>query len=459
MTVLIVDDEKNIRESLVKLLTLEGFEPEATDHALAAREMLEKRTYSCILLDLRMPDIDGLELLGWIIERGIRTPVIMMSAHGEISDAVSALHQGARDYLVKPFDIDELVIRMRRVIDEHQIALRFSAGLLSSPLDDAAIEEDSPASSGAMAEVLRIIRKAAPTESTVLITGESGTGKEVTARRIHATSLRSGGPFIPVNIAGIPESLLESELFGYEKGAFTGADKQTPGIFEAGEGGTVFLDEIGEMSLPLQAKLLRVLQERRIRRVGAVHEVAVDVRILAATNRDLEAMVAGGGFREDLFYRLNVVRIGLPPLRERREEIPGLAGTILGKVSRKLNRQMPALDPRALEALCRYSYPGNIRELENLLERAMILSEGEMIGLADFPGIDSASIGNMDRIPPRPSAQTGESNVFGGSMKEIERRAIAYALERHGGNRSHTAEQLGISRKTLIAKIREYGLE
>jgi two-component system response regulator AtoC len=461
VNILIIDDEKNIRESLARLLELEGYRCQIAEHALTAQEMLEARTFSCILLDLRMPDIDGMQLLDWIGRRGISSPVIMMSAHGEIRDAVSALQIGARDYLVKPFEVEELLIRMKRVIDAHVTEMRFRAGVMAH--EGPPEMPDPGASSGrgnpAVRELRRIIAKAAPTESTVLITGESGTGKEVTARQIHAASKRIAGPFVPVNIAGLPENLLESELFGYEKGAFTGAEKLTRGIFEAAEGGTVFLDEIGEMSLSLQAKLLRVLQERRIRRVGAVNELAVDVRILAATNRDLEAMVAGGSFREDLFYRLNVVRITLPPLRERREDIPELTGRLLARISRKLNRPVPEMDPRVLEALSSYPFPGNIRELENLLERALILSEGEHIGPEDFPGISPAGANERSREASSYALAAPTGGPFDGSMKDIERRAIAVALERHGGNRSHSAAQLGISRKTLITKIREYGLE
>ncbi|AHC14478.1 sigma-54-dependent transcriptional regulator [Salinispira pacifica] len=459
MTVLIIDDEKNIRESLSKLLEMDGFSAEAADHPVLAQEMLEAKTYACILLDLRMPDIDGLEMLDWIKQRGIQTPVMMMSAHGDIQDAVSALHKGAMDYLVKPFDIDELLIRMKRIIEAHQTSLRLRAGIIAAESSGTpTLQLRNPG----MLELQRIINKAAPTESTVLITGESGTGKEITARKLHDLSTRKKGCFIPVNIAGISEQLLESELFGYEKGAFTGAEKQTPGIFEAAEGGTVFLDEIGEMSINLQAKLLRVLQERKIRRVGGVHEVAVDVRILAATNRDLETMVSREQFREDLFYRLNVLRISIPPLRERREEIPELIGNIIAKICRKLGRPHPDLSDEALAALKAYDYPGNIRELENLLERALILCEGNSIGLADFPGIASASRKHSSTKQYRNGHPPGDgemNSIFDGSMKDIERRALSAVLAKHMGNRSRSAEQLGISRKTLISKIKEYGLD
>ncbi len=474
MKILIVDDEKNIRDSLAQLLEIEGYSADKADHAISARELLSSVTYSCVLLDLRMPDIDGLELLAWIVERGITAPVMMMSAHGEISDAVKALQIGARDYMVKPFDFEELLLRIQRVIEFHVLENQIRAGkfaYLEKFPSDREIDlsrELSPK----MLEIRTMVRKAAPTESTVLITGESGTGKEVIARSIHTMSSRAEGPFVPVNIAGIPESLLESELFGYEKGAFTGAETRRPGIFEAAEGGTVFLDEIGEMPPMLQAKLLRVLQERKIRRIGSTHELAVDIRILAATNRDLEAMVQQSEFREDLFYRLNVVRISLPPLRERSREIPGLIGSLLVKICGKLGRPIPEIEQGAIDRLMAYDYPGNIRELENLLERALILSEGGNIGPADFPGlphpskpVSYASSTKPHRYVSPEDGRTGtpvrhnENGVFEGSLKDVERRAIAYALEKNRGNRSHSASDLGISRKTLIAKIREYGLE
>lgn len=456
--ILVVDDEKNIRDSLQRLLELDNCQVDAADHGLTAQRLLSDTTYSCILLDLKMPDIDGMSLLRWIGDRGIQSPVIMMSAHGEIRDAVAALQNGARDYLVKPFDIDELQIRMQRVIDAHQLNMKFAAGRSQESSHPLATNPKNPA----MKEVIRIIEKSAPTESTILITGESGTGKEVAARYIHQISGRTDSSFVPVNIAGIPEALLESELFGYEKGSFTGADRQTLGIFEAAEGGTVFLDEIGEMSLNLQAKLLRVLQEHKIRRVGAVHELAVNIRVIAATNRDLETLVAQGKFREDLFYRLNVVRIALPALRERQDEIPELIARLSQKISQKMGRPPLELEEDALSALCSYRYPGNIRELENLLERALILSDGPKLSIGDFPGIGGGKshgyfgnvTGNGRLVNPGVV-----SELFSGNMKDIEQRIIRYALSEHKGNRSHASQRLGISRKTLISKIKEYEID
>jgi len=287
-------------------------------------------------------------------------------------------------------------------------------------------------------------RKVAPTDSTVLVTGESGTGKEVLATRIHALSRRSDGPFRPINVGGVPENLLESELFGYEKGAFTGADRRKPGLFELAAGGTLFLDEVGDMPLHLQIKLLRVLQDRKIQRLGGTSPIPIDVRIIAATNRDLETAVQDGTFREDLFYRLNVIRLELPPLRDRPTDIAVLAGRFVKEISRRVGKTVDAVSPDALRLLSSYRFPGNIRELENLIERAVILSEGRVLGLRDFT-IE----------PPERPARARKP----GTLRELEREAIVAALHRREGRRQAAAEELGISRRTLLNKIKEYGIE
>jgi two-component system response regulator AtoC len=362
-------------------------------------------------------------------------PVVMVSAFGEIRDAVDAMKRGARDYMVKPFNPEELVIRLRRIVEDERARAQLELGR-------NARGERLAGRSKRIAEIRKIVEKIAPTDSTVLLTGESGTGKEVVARSIHEQSRRAEGPFVAVNVGGIPETLLESELFGYEKGAFTGADDRKTGMFEVASRGTLFLDEIGDMPLALQVKLLRVLQEKSIRRLGGTRSIPVDARIIAATNRRMEERVKEGAFREDLFYRLNVVRIEVPPLRERPEDTPLLAGVLISALGARMGKQVKGLDDAALDRLTSYSFPGNVRELENMIERALIFSDGELITAADL------------RVPDSPARPTRAE-----SMRDIEKRAITEALLRWEGNRTRAAEELGISRRTLLYKIKEYGLE
>jgi two-component system response regulator AtoC len=372
----------------------------------------------------------------------------MISAHGEIADAVRCLKTGARDYLVKPFDPAELVIRLRAMVENkrRENALEAVRRTTRQRGEENLLLGRSP-------EIIRIgkqIDKIAASDVTVLITGESGTGKEVAAREIHRRGPQSGEPFVAVNIGGIHEGLMESELFGHEKGAFTGALNRKPGLFELAGRGCLFLDEIGEMPMPLQVKLLRVLQERKIRRLGGVSDIPVDARIISATNRDPEALVKEGRFREDLYYRLNVFRINLPPLRERREDIPLLADHIL---ERKNPKGSPRLSPEAVEKLAGYPFPGNIRELENILERALIYCEGGVIRKGDID------------LHERPAAAPGTPPVPGTapggpvSLEELEKKAVIQALANAGGNRTKAAELLGVSRKTILNKIKFYGLE
>lgn len=438
MRVLVVDDEKNIRESIKRYLELENIESVGAENGISAQRLLEEEVFSAGIIDLKMPGMNGLELLSWINDYGPRLPVIMISAYGEINDAVTAMKLGAQDYIVKPFDPEELVLRLKKLIEEQKLRDKVELGKLS------------PANSGEfvsntrkMADIKRIAVKLAATPSTLLITGESGTGKEVLARYIHGLSPRRDGPFIAVNIGGIPETLLESELFGYEKGAFTGAAARKNGIFELSREGTLFLDEIGDMPLHLQVKLLRVLQEKRIQRLGSTQSIPVNARIISATNRNLDLKVSRGEFREDLFYRLNVVRIEMPPLRERKEDIPLIVGQLLKKLKLKIGREVKEISPEALQGLQAYDFPGNIRELENIIERAFIFAEGDTIKHSDL------------QIPALLSARL----IKPATLKESEKRSIIEALHRWEGNRTRTAAELGITRRTLWNKIKEYGLD
>ncbi len=440
MRILIADDEKNIREALVKWLNTSGFEAVGVENGLAAQRLLQEEAFAGVVSDLRMPGLDGLELLTWCRSEGPDVPFVMISAHGEIRDAVEAMRRGARDYLVKPFDPAELEVRLKAVLDAHR------DGRIARALRPAAVPEGDRPPSASWARIEALVAKAAPTNALILITGESGTGKEVLARHIHELSARSGGPFVAINIGGLPESLLESELFGYEKGAFTGADKRKNGLFELAGGGTLFLDEIGDLPLALQVKLLRVLQERKIQRLGGTVPIPVESRILAATNRDLTAEVKAGRFREDLFYRLNVVPVGLPPLRERTDDLPWLCRKLLVKLAPAMGRSVPELTPGALKRLAAYPFPGNVRELENLLERTLIFTEGEVITQGDLA------------LPALAAPEQPAAPFRTGTLQELELLAIKESLLRWEGNQTRAAEELGITRRTLFTKIKDHGL-
>jgi two-component system response regulator AtoC len=458
MRVLIVDDERNIRLSLQKYLSLEHIDAESVESGESAVEYLAQESFDAVIVDLKLPCMSGQAVLEWIQAQGIAVPVIMISAHGQIPDAVQALHAGAKDYLVKPFDPAELVIKLRSLVETQnaeKIPEKPPAPGKSALIGAAPVMERLSAQ----------IDKLAATNVTVLLTGESGTGKEVAAREIHRRSARPDEPFVAVNIGGIHEGLIESELFGHEKGAFTGAFTRKQGLFELAGRGCLFLDEIGEMPIPLQVKLLRVLQERKIRRLGGLKDIPFTARIVSATNRDLEAMVREGRFREDLYYRINVFRIELPPLRERREDIPLLADHLLRKLSSRMGRPTPNLGPDVVEKLCSYAYPGNIRELENILERALIYGDGRNIGLEDLGFPDPQAVekrenpapGASPESPATPGMLAQESAPLG-SLEAIEREAIQEALARCQGNRTKAAKELGISRKTILNKIRTYEL-
>ena len=441
MKILVADDEKNIREALVKWLNTSGFEATGVENGLAAQRLLQEEAFSGVVSDLKMPGLDGLQLLSWCRSEGPDVPFVMISAHGEIQDAVEAMRRGAKDYLVKPFDPEELEVRLRAALDADR------DGRIARMVRGTSLKDSDQPPSAAWAKISTLIAKAAPTNALILISGESGTGKEVLARRIHELSSRSTGPFVAINIGGLPESLLESELFGYEKGAFTGADRRKSGLFELAGGGTLFLDEIGELPLALQVKLLRVLQERKIQRLGGTVPIPVEGRLLAATNRDLTAEVKAGRFREDLFYRLNVVPVALPPLRERTDDLPWLCRKLLTKLGVAMGRPVPEMTTGALKRLAAYSFPGNIRELENLLERTLIFAEGDSVTEADL------ALPDLPSTPPTPGLP-----FKAGTLEELELQAIKDALLRWEGNQTRAAEQLGITRRTLFSKIKEHGL-
>ena len=446
MKILIVDDETNIRDLMCRYLKIDSIDGVGAENAFSAQRILREEPFDAILVDLKMPGMDGLEFVRWVRDEGFRMPIIMMSAHGEIRDAVEALKHGVQDYIVKPFNPEEVVIKLKNLVEAQNFRT----------LQE--MEERLPQERAFIGESLQIrkikdtIYRIAQTNSSVLITGESGTGKEVVARTIHEQSPVSSGPFVAINIGGVPENLLESELFGYEKGAFTGAVSRKSGMFELANGGTLFLDEIGDMPFSLQVKILRVLQEKCISRLGGTEPLPINARIVCATNKDLEQMVRDGKFREDLFFRLNVVRIHIPPLRERKDDIPLLAAWIIKKLNANMGRHFSGLTPEAMEKLKSYDFYGNIRELENILERAAIFSDGDLITE------DNIELRGND-LRPSGTKETEASSSEGLSLKEIERQTIEKALRRWEGNRTKAANELGITRRTLITKIDEYNLD
>jgi DNA-binding NtrC family response regulator len=410
-----------------------------------------------LITDLRMPKLDGMKVLKVVADRYPHVPVIMITAHGTVDTAVEALKLGAFDYVTKPFDRAEL----RRVVSKAAKTRELSQAHVSGDPSERGryriIGESEP-----MVRVYEVIEKVADTPSTVLITGESGTGKELIARALHENSTRKNKPFVSVNCAAIPPDLLESELFGYEKGAFTGAVTSKPGRFELAHGGTLFLDEIAEIPVSMQVKLLRALQEQQFERVGGIKTISVSVRLIAATNRDLKAQIAEGGFREDLYYRLNVVHVHLPPLRDRPSDIPLLIDHFVRKFNAKLDRAVTGFEPQALEQLLRYDWPGNIRELENVVERCMIFAEDGEVGANHLPQeireTDRAAVAQVVATVETSPGETGLKEAVRKATVRLERQFIARALEQTGGNVTHTARLLKISRKSLQNKMKELGL-
>jgi two-component system response regulator AtoC len=449
--VLVVDDEPGLRQSLGLLLADAGYEVAAEGDAARALERALAEPFDLVLCDVRMPGLDGLAFLRSYKQRGGDALVIMMSAYGGEEAALAAMKEGAYDYIPKPFRPDEVVLTLRKA--EERERLRHTIATLKAQLDTSPPARALVAESAAMRQALDIVARVAAHPTTVLITGGRGTGKEVIARAIHRASPRAAGPFVAVNCAAIPDTLLESELFGYAKGAFTGATADHPGLFEQADGGTLLLDEIGELPLPLQAKLLRVLQESEIRRVGDQKTRRVDVRLLAATAKDLAAEARAGRFREDLFDRLHVVAIHLPPLAERREDIVPLARHFAAQVGRRLGRAV-TLSDAALAWLGEQPWPGNARELEHAIERAAVLSDREILEPADFrkPAPGSAPSPEAGRAP-------GGSGTLRDAVERAEREAITAALAASGGNRRQAAQRLGVSLRTLFYKMDRYEIE
>ncbi len=451
--VLIVDDEPNIRHMLTAALRMKGYEPRAVGTAGEALAAMAEGRFGVVLCDVRLPDRSGLELLAELRELDSRAVIIMISAYGGMDTAMEAVRRGANDFLAKPFTPEEVLLRMHKA--EEGERLREENARLQAEVREKYSFHRILGKSQAMRALFDQIARVAPSKATVLITGESGTGKELVARALHYAGPRRDRAFVPVNCGAIPENLLESELFGHVKGAFTGAVGHKRGLFEEADGGTIFLDEIGEMPPALQVKLLRVLQEDEVRKVGDTRTVKVDVRVIAATVRNLDEEVRSGRFREDLFYRLNVVALALPPLRRRTEDIPLLADQYLRAFGAKSGRDVSGISPRALQLMVAYPWPGNVRELVNVIERAVLLSEGEVIGPGDLP----EAVRSAGPAAAPPEAEPSGGYLLRDQVAEAEKRAVARALAAAGGSRSRAATLLGISVRSLLYKIKEHALD
>jgi two-component system response regulator HydG len=446
--ILVVDDDASHRQMLDAVLSGEGYEISHADDGRSAVAAVEERFYDLILMDVRMSNLGGLEALKLIKEMSPGIPIVIMTAYASVSTAVEALKSGAYDYLTKPLDIEELKVQVNKAL--HHRRLEEENIHLKERLGDRFHFTNIIGRGAAMKKLFETMALAAPTEATVLIVGESGTGKELIANAIHENSPRRARPFIKVNCAALPETLLESELFGHEKGAFTGALARKQGRFHLAHTGSIFLDEIAEMSPATQAKILRVLQEREFESIGSTQTVKVDTRVITATNKNLAEEMQRGRFRQDLFYRLNVLTLEVPPLRDRREDIPLLAEYFLKRYAEKNRRHFKGFSPRAMDALMRHSWPGNVRELENVVERAVIMGRGDVITSAEFPD----ELRELDE-------EAGEVGVElrpGRSLKDVEREMILRTLEETGGNRTHASRILGISRRSLQLKLKAWGM-
>jgi two-component system response regulator HydG len=445
---LVVDDEASHRKMIEAVLSDEGYEIKQADDGQAAIDAVENGFFDLILLDIRMRKVGGIEALNRIREISPGIPIIIMTAYASVDTAVDALKAGAYDYLTKPLDIDELKILVQKALRFHQLEKEniYLKERLNDRFDFSNIIGHGPA----MKKLFETMALVAPSEATVLIFGESGTGKELIADAIHQNSPRQERPFIKVNCAALPETLLESELFGHEKGSFTGAVARKQGRFQLAHNSSILLDEVAEMAPTTQAKILRVLQEREFEPLGSTQTIKVDTRVIAATNKILEEEIKAGRFREDLYYRLNVVSLQVPPIRERREDISLLSDFFLKRYAKRNKRILKGFTPRAMDLLMRYEWPGNVRELENVVERAVIMARGEMITPAEFPEI----LQQLD-----PEVKTTYVNLSPGrTLKDVEKDMILRTLDETEGNRTHAAKILGISRRTLQLKLKEYGI-
>ena len=442
--ILVVDDDAEVRSLICEVLAHWGYQVGVATTGRAALELLKNQLFDIVLCDIRMPEMDGIELLREVKRHDPAVEVVIMTGYPTVATAVEALKLGAYDYLPKPLVLDELQHLMGHIMERR--LLRQEVHTLRSRLGEQLRLHELIGASPPMQAVKEVMAKAAPTDSPILIEGESGTGKELVAAGIHRLSPRSKGPFIPVNCSAVPADLLESEFFGHVRGAFSGAVADALGLFRSAHGGTLFLDEIAELPPTLQVKLLRVLQEKEVRPVGSTKSYAVDVRVVAATNRKLEEAIRDGSLRQDLFYRLNVVRIQVPPLRERKADIPALVAHFLRQFNKRYSREVKGVNPEAMAALMAYDFPGNVRELENLLERAYALgAKGEMITLADLPALAGPSLA----VPGSGELPT---------LAQAERDLILQAVRLHENDKDRAAEALGISRRTLYRRLKEYGL-
>ena len=444
-SILIVDDEQEIRDSLSEVLTDEGFLTYTAENGAVALEMMKEIHYDIIISDIKMPELDGVTLLQKVKEQAPDTFVILVTSYGSTETAINAMRMGAIDYILKPIDFDELILRIKN-IDLHKELLR-EVRFLRQEISAKYNYEHIIGESIAMKRMYRLIDKVAPSTSTVLVAGRSGTGKELVARAIHARSERAHRPFVAINCGAIPETLFESELFGYKKGAFTGASRDKDGVFKAAAGGTLFLDEVGEIPLQVQVKLLRVIEMREIKPLGSNTIIPINVRIIAATNRDLAKEVENGTFREDLYYRLNIIEIYLPALSERKDDIPLLVTHFVNKYNNELKRRIIGVDNDAMKNLVNYNWKGEVRELENIIERAVLLSDGDMISLEDLPKrtVESSSSGYPDNLKE--------------ASRSFEKKHIVHMLEKCENDKAKVADILGIGLSSLYRKIDDLGID
>ncbi|MCX5890600.1 MAG: sigma-54 dependent transcriptional regulator [Deltaproteobacteria bacterium] len=453
-SILVIDDDPGIRRGLKEILMAEGYAVITAVDGESGLKLLTEQTFDLTLTDLAMPGLGGLEVLKYLVHHQPECPCIIITGYGTIANAVTAMRQGAYDYLAKPVDATELRLVVARALDHHR--LKWENLQLKKQLNQRYGFANMVGQSEAITQVFELIRKVADTDSTVLILGESGTGKELIAHALHYNSARRDGPLIPVNCAAIPEELLESELFGHERGAFTHAVRTRLGRFEQAHGGTIFLDEISEMSPNLQGKILRVLQDHSFERIGGVKTIQVDIRVIAATNQDLEELVARGKFREDLYYRLNVIPVKVPPLRDRLSDLPLLVQHFLAEVSRKRKKPWKRLSSAALDLLLRHSWPGNVRELENLVERLVTLTEGEVIDVADLP---EKFRQGFPATPPAPEEIPVGSTDLNAAVQALERHLILQALQRSNWVKSRAARLLHLNRTTLLEKMKKQNID